>query len=146
MANPLIQSRPSLHAAIELLTSAGLPTSDLTEAHLAHFFYSGSAAAPSGLVGLEFCGPYGLLRSLVVIPAFRSCGLGRALLDYAESHARAEGARSLFLLTTTAESFFHRHGYATAERASAPAEIRSTREFADICPASSAFMVKRLVA
>jgi amino-acid N-acetyltransferase len=145
MSNPLIQSRPSLPAAVALLSSAGLPTSDLTEAHLEHFFYCGSAVALNGLVGLEFCGPYALLRSLVVIPAFRSCGLGRALVDHAESHARAEGAQSLFLLTTTAESFFHRQGYASAERANAPAEIRGTREFADICPTSSAFMVKRLV-
>jgi amino-acid N-acetyltransferase len=145
MANPLIQSRPLLPAAVALLSSVGLPTSDLTEAHLEHFFYCGSAAALSGLVGVEICRPYALLRSLVVIPAFRSCGLGRALVDHAESHARAEGAQSLFLLTTTAESFFHRHGYAPAERANAPAEIRGTREFADICPASSAFMVKRLV-
>ena len=145
MANPLIQLHPSLPAAVALLRSEGLPASDLTEAHLAHFFYSGSATAPSGLVGLEFCGPYALLRSLIVIPAFRSCGLGRALVDHAESHARAEGAQALFLLTTTAESFFQRHGYASAERASAPAEIRGTREFTDICPASSAFMVKRLV-
>jgi hypothetical protein len=74
MSNPLIQSRPSLPAAVALLSSAGLPTSDLTEAHLEHLFY-----------------------------------------------------------------------YASAERANAPAEIRGTREFADICPTSSAFMVKRLV-
>jgi amino-acid N-acetyltransferase len=145
MANPLIRSRPSLPAAVALLSSAGLPISDLTEAHLEHFFYCGSAVELSGLVGLEFCGPYALLRSLVVIPAFRSCGLGRALVDHAESHARAEGAQALFLLTTTAESFFQRRGYAPAERGSAPAEIRGTREFTDICPASSAFMVKRLV-
>jgi amino-acid N-acetyltransferase len=145
MVQTIIQSSPPLPAAVALLTSAGLPTSDLTQELLAHFFYSGSATAPSGLIGLEFCGPHALLRSLVVIPDSRSNGLGSALLDHAEAHARAAGARSLFLLTTTAESFFRRRGFVSAQRDSAPVEIRSTREFADICPASSAFLVKRLV-
>ena len=145
MAQTLIQSGPSLPAVVTLLTSAGLPISDLTHELLAHFFYSGSAAAPSGLVGLEFCGPHALLRSLVVIPNCRSSGLGSALVDHAEAHARAAGAQSLFLLTTTAEAFFRRRGYVSAQRPSAPPEIRGTREFADICPASSAFLVKRLV-
>jgi N-acetylglutamate synthase-like GNAT family acetyltransferase len=50
----------------------------------------------------------------------------------------------MYLLTTTAAGFFERRGYVAAARESAPAEIRATREFADICPASSAFMVKHL--
>jgi amino-acid N-acetyltransferase len=145
MVHPMIQSGPSLCVATALLTSAGLPASDLTGAHLAHFFYSGSAGAPNGLIGLEFRGPHALLRSLIVVPDSRSGGLGSALVEHAESYAREQGVQSLFLLTTTAESFFSRRGYALTERESAPPEIRSTREFADICPASSAFMVKRLV-
>ncbi len=54
------------------------------------------------------------------------------------------GVRSLFLLTTTAEEFFGQRGYARVARESAPETIRSTREFADICPASSVLMVKHL--
>jgi amino-acid N-acetyltransferase len=145
-APPLvIQSGPSLSGAIGLLTSAGLPVSDVTTAHLANFFYCGASGSPDGLVGLEFCGSNALLRSLAVVPGLRSSGLGTALVVHAESRARAQGIQSLFVLTTTAESFFLSRGYAPVERHSAPAEIRSTREFAEICPASSAFMVKRLV-
>ena len=138
----VIQSPPSLAGAVALLERAGLPVSDLTDAHLNHFFYCGSAAEPDGLIGLELYGQQALLRSLVVAPALRSKGMGGVLLGHAESHAREAGVQSIFLLTTTAETFFRQRGYVTMDRANAPASIRATREFADICPASSAFMVK----
>jgi len=139
-----IHARPARQAAVRLLEAAGLPVEDLTDDHMAHFYFVGPATKPTGLVGLELCGGTALLRSLVVAPELRSAGLGRLLVERAESHARAHGASSMFLLTTTAESFFRHLGYASADRASAPPEIRATREFASICPASSAFLTKQL--
>jgi amino-acid N-acetyltransferase len=144
MAMHVIARHPTRVAAVTLLESAALPTADLTEAHMEHFLYAGPAASPHGLVGLEFCGEDALLRSLAVAPGLRSAGLGSALVQHAETYAHERGAHAVFLLTTTAETFFARRGYAPAARESAPAAIRSTREFADICPASSAFMVKYL--
>jgi amino-acid N-acetyltransferase len=131
-------------AAEALLKAASLPTRDLTDAHMEHFFYCGLAAAPMGLVGIEICGEFALLRSLAVADGRRSGGLGSALVARAEQHARFSGVKALYLLTTTAEDFFRRRGYVTASRESAPTEIRQSREFADICPASSALMVKEL--
>ena len=139
-----IHANPSREAATRVLQAVSLPVEDLTDGHMEHFFYVGAASAPSGLVGLELCGSAALLRSLVVDPGVRGTGMGRRLVEKAEAHARARGARAMFLLTTTAEEFFRRLGYANAERASAPAEIRATREFASVCPASSAFMTKIL--
>jgi amino-acid N-acetyltransferase len=144
MTIEIIQRKPAKSAVIALLTAADLPTADLSDAHLEHFFYCGSAVDPTGLVGLELYGPTALLRSLVVKPERRSAGLGATLVAHAEAHARAQNVRSIYLLTTTAEAFFKRLGYAAAPRDSAPPEIRATREFAEICPASSAFLVKRL--
>lgn len=141
---PGISPRPSLQAAMALLEAAQLPTSDLTAAHCEHFFYSGARDAPTGLVGLELLGDVALLRSLVVSPARRGRGDGAMLLARAEEHARTLGVRELYLLTTTAEPFFAKHGYTRAARESAPPAIRGTREFADICPASSAFMSHKL--
>jgi amino-acid N-acetyltransferase len=141
-----IQRRPSLEAAAALLASADLPVADLTAALMENFFFVGSATAPDGLVGVQFCGPDALLRSLVVAPSRRSTGLGCALVAHAEAHARTRGARAVYLLTTTAEAFFRRRGYVHADRDKAPAAIRSTHEFSDICPASSAFLVKPLPA
>ena len=145
MASPSnISSRPSFAAAVKLLKSAGLPTEDLTAAHCENFYFAGPAEGPTGLVGLELFGDVALLRSLVVCAERRGSGEGTALLKHAEEHARQNGVHSLYLLTTTAEAFFARHGYTRASRESAPPAIRATREFAGICPASSAFMTRTL--
>jgi len=144
MNDPAISKGPPLTAATQLLADAGLPTNDLTDLHCQNFFYLGPATAPTGLVGLEMFGDVALLRSLVVAPAGRSAGAGTRLVRHAEAQARANGVRQLYLLTTTAAAFFERRGYRTASRDDAPAAIRATREFAGLCPASSAFMSKPL--
>ena len=135
---------PTLSGAIHLLASAGLPASDLTDAHMGSFFYAGSAVAPDAMIGVEIYGPDALLRSLVVSPALREHGLGGLLVDKAEQYAHECGVSTLYLLTTTAEKFFLARGYSSAERAAAPPSIRSTPEFAGLCPASSAFLSKHL--
>jgi amino-acid N-acetyltransferase len=139
-----ISAGPAPEAARGLLAAANLPTSDLTDEQLTGFFYCGPATAPSALIGLEIYGAEALLRSLVVDPSLRSTGLGSALVERAEAHAATHGVGTLYLLTTTAETFFARRGYHRIDRAVAPAAIRSTREFGGLCPASSAFMFKRL--
>jgi amino-acid N-acetyltransferase len=144
MSENAIRARPGREAAATLLQSASLPASDLTDAHMEHFYFCGPAGNPAGLIGLEICGPDALLRSLVVAPDHRAGGIGGRLLNHAEAEARRMGIRTLYLLTTTAEAFFARRGYVAADREKAPPDIRSTREFAGLCPASSAFMLKAL--
>ena len=140
----VIRPRPSLAAAKAVLAAMNLPDGDLTDSHCEHFFYWGPAHEPTGLVGLELFGDVALLRSLAVTAESRSSGMGSALVRHAESHALSQGVRTLYLLTTTAEGFFARHGFARAARDAAPPAIRSTPEFAGICPASAAFMSKQL--
>jgi amino-acid N-acetyltransferase len=139
-----ITARPPLAAAVALLRAADLPTEDLTNSHLEHFFVAGPPESALGLVGLELFGRYALLRSLVVNPQARTAGIGSRLVGHAEAYAHSGGVESIYLLTTTAEGFFAARGYARAERRTAPESIRGTREFASLCPASSAFMVKHL--
>jgi amino-acid N-acetyltransferase len=139
-----ISARPGYEATIRILREADLPTEDIGTAHLEHFSYVGPATEPTGLVGLEIFGDVALLRSLVVVPSRRGSGDGQRLLSHAEEQAKASGVRELYLLTTTAETFFAKRGFERASRDSAPPAIRSTREFSGICPASSAFMSKRL--
>jgi amino-acid N-acetyltransferase len=138
------QTRPTREGVVRLLDSAKLPSEDLTDAHLAHFFCVGDVSNPRGVIGLELFGRHALLRSLAVAPDHRRAGLATALVNHAEAYARSQGVTSIFLLTTTAEDFFKRRGYLPADRASAPAAIRTTREFAGLCPASSAFLFKAL--
>jgi amino-acid N-acetyltransferase len=140
----MIRERPPQSSVVALLEAEGLPASDLTEAHLQHFFFTATDGTPSALVGLEIYGRDALLRSLVVSAAARTQGLGSALVLHAEQYAAAHEVRALYLLTTTAESFFEHRGYRRIDRAEAPSAIQSTREFAGLCPASSAFMIKRL--
>jgi amino-acid N-acetyltransferase len=140
----MIRERPPHSSVVALLEAEGLPASDLTETHLEHFFFTGSDGAPSALVGLEIYGEAALLRSLVVSAAARTQGLGSALVRHAEEYAAARQVRALYLLTSTAEPYFERRGYRRIDRSEAPPSIQSTREFASLCPSSSAFMIKRL--
>jgi len=140
----MIRERPPHLSVVALLEAEGLPASDLTDTHLEHFFFTGTDDAPSALVGLEIYGEAALLRSLVVSAAARTKGLGSALVLHAEEYAAAHQVRALYLLTTTAEPYFEHRGYRRIDRSQAPPPIQSTREFASLCPASSAFMIKRL--
>jgi amino-acid N-acetyltransferase len=140
----MIRGRPTRSTAVALLQAQGLPVSDITGEHLEHFFFVGSDGSPTGLVGLELYGADALLRSLVVAENARGKGWGSTLIDHAEQYAASKGVRSIYLLTTTAEAFFKRLGYERIERSDAPPSIERTREFAGLCPASSAFMSKRI--
>ena len=139
-----IFAKPNEAAVKQLLSESGLPIEDITAQHLHHFFGCGSGLELEGLVGLELFSEVALLRSLAVASSRRGTGVGSRLVAHAERHARDQGVQSLYLLTTTAEAFFMRRGYARVPREDAPAAIKTTSEFSGICPASSAFMVKYL--
>jgi amino-acid N-acetyltransferase len=144
VTQPVISVRPDLGAVKGLLTAARLPDGDLTDAHLEHFFHAGRDSQPLGIVGVELLGELGLLRSLVVRDESRDSGLGSALVEHVEGYARSRGVRELYLLTTTAQAFFAARGYHALARDRAPEAIKSTREFAGICPASAVLMSKQL--
>jgi amino-acid N-acetyltransferase len=139
-----ILTHPSEFEVKRLLTESGLPTSDLSEGHRVQFLGWGQEPELEGVVGLEVYGDVALLRSLAVAPGRRESGLGSRLVAHAERQAWENGVKSLYLLTTTAEDFFLRRGYAKISREEAPAAIKATKEFSGICPVSSAFMVKYL--
>lgn len=127
-----------------LLQGNQLPTSDIEAGVEVLLFVAGSAQQPRGVVGIQVFGTVALLRSLAVSTSERGTGLGSALVQHAERQAAALGVSALYLLTTTAESYFAGHGYSTASRREAPAAIASSDQFSSLCPGSSAFMVKVL--
>jgi len=94
-----------------------------------------------GVAGVEVHGTRGLLRSLAVAPDARGDGLGTSLLRDRVAWADYRRLESVHLLTTSASGYFARHGFMTADRAKAPAEIRATKEFKEVCPASAVLMV-----
>jgi amino-acid N-acetyltransferase len=139
-----ITTKPDEAAVKRLLAESGLPTADITAGHLEHFFGCSENDDLAAVVGLELYGAVGLLRSLAVAAPGRGRGVGKRLVAHAERYACARGVGALYLLTTTAEAFFQRLGYERVPRDAVPEAIKATREYAGICPASSAVMARRL--
>jgi len=125
------------------LEAEGLPSADLREPGVRLFAF-GDGGAAIGYAGLEVYGTDALLRSVVVDPARRSVGLGRAIVETTLAEARRLGATRAFLLTNTAKAYFERLGFVAIDRASAPETILSTRQAAGLCPSSAPLMVKTL--
>ncbi|RZI42539.1 GNAT family N-acetyltransferase [Herbaspirillum sp. HC18] len=134
-----------LPAIQALLDSNALPSSDLTEDHLKHFIVLAQASRIAGSVGLEIHGENALLRSLAVDTMMRGEGLGARLLELIEERAQDLGVRQLYLLTTSAATFFEHNGYDRIERAAVPETIRNTRQFTGICPSSATCLSKKLI-
>ncbi|WP_459192991.1 arsenic resistance N-acetyltransferase ArsN2 [Halosimplex sp. J119] len=103
-----------------------------------------AARDPVAVGGLETYGADALLRSLVVVESARGEGVGSAVCDALEERARTDGVDRLYLLTTTAAAFFAARGYEEIERTDAPAAIRETTQFADLCPSSATCLSKTL--
>ena len=106
----IIQRKPSETAVKKLLASAQLPITDITPEHMEHFFGSWAGSSLEGVVGVEIYGSAALLRSLAVVASRRCSALGAKLLAEVEQYAMEKGVRSIFLLTTTAESYFMKQG------------------------------------
>ena len=94
--------------------------------------------------GVELHLPYGLLRSVAVAEQFRSQGIAGEMVEHLTKQARAQGVRELYLLTTTARSFFERLGFTVLERQYAPVAIQTTSQFSELCPGTASFMHKQL--
>jgi N-acetylglutamate synthase-like GNAT family acetyltransferase len=127
-----------LPAALALVRSAGLPE-DL-EPHFRNFVVADRDGVVIGAAGLEIHGNRALLRSLVVAPSSRTVGIGSSLTRAVIEEARQGSIREVFLLTLDAARLFERLGFRHVERAEAPAEIRKTREFSELCPSTARLM------
>ena len=135
---PEIELKPAQPAQFDaiarLLRAAGLPVEDLDVAMLDAFVVATEGEICVGVAGLEIYESYALLRSLAVEPRHRSRGLGAQLVDTVETEAQARGVTALYLLTTTAATFFERVGYTAHDRAAVPPAIAATTEFSSLCP------------
>ncbi len=128
----------------QLLEQSGLPSSDLTPELLQHFLVWREGATLTAVIGLELLGDTALLRSLAVSGTRQGGGIGRQMVQAAETLARNHGIGTLYLLTTTAERYFAGLGYRHTPRDAAPPALRATPQFSSLCPASSSFMLKDL--
>jgi N-acetylglutamate synthase-like GNAT family acetyltransferase len=138
-------ARADLPALEALLRSVDLPTAGVAES-VESFVLAEADGRLVGAAGLEVHGRDGLLRSVAVDPSLRGRGLGARLTERVLRGARAAGLRRVYLLTTTAEDYFPRHGFRRIARAEASADVQESVEFREACPASAAVMALDLEA
>lgn len=123
-----------------LLEEADLPLEGLEEQWGPGYAVAVEDDDVIGAAGIERYGRWGLLRSVVTAPGHRGRGVAGQLVRDRLAWARTEGLAGVFLLTTTAASYFPRLGFEEVERESLPLEIRESREFAGVCPDSAVAM------
>ena len=139
--SPVTPGWDDLPSMRQLLTLVSLPLASLEAQFPDAFVVCRGGGGIVGMAGLERHGSAGLLRSVAVLPSQRGTGVGRQLVHNRLQHARELGLRDVFLLTTTASGYFSRFGFTLTERASAPALLLESPEFAGVCPSSAACFV-----
>jgi amino-acid N-acetyltransferase len=129
---------------LDLLERAGLPTQGVDPDALTNFVIAEHEGRPVGVVGVELYRDSALLRSAAVDEGWRGSGVGGALVDRALALTRQRGIRDVFLLTTTAEDYFPRFGFACIARESVPEAVQASAEFQCACPSSAVAMRKTI--
>jgi amino-acid N-acetyltransferase len=132
-----------VEAIEQLLIGMKLPTEGVAD-WVEQFWVGEDGDRVVGVAGMERYGEAGLLRSVAVAPDWRGSGMGRALVDRVLAESRAAGVYDIFLLTTTAESYFPRLGFACVDRGCVPEAVRGSAEFTGACPASAVVMRRNL--
>jgi amino-acid N-acetyltransferase len=126
-------------AVAALLGGLNLPMDGVSE-WFDQFWVGDHSGTVVAVAGMERYGNSGLLRSVAVAPEWQGSGIGRALVDRVLDDGRAAGIQDVYLLTTTAEHYFPRLGFACVDRESVPAAVRQSAEFTGACPSSAVVM------
>lgn len=133
-----------LASVTALLRETGLPTAGVAES-LPHFLVAEHEGEMVAVAGLELYGSSGMLRSVAVHPTWRGSGLARQLIDRLLADAQQRGIQDIYLMTTTAEHYFPRFGFACIARTDVPGAVKESVEFREACPASALVMRKTLI-
>lgn len=135
--------RSEITSIKKLLHSVGLPDSDLENAPV-HFvgIRENNEIIASG--ALEIYGKNAVLRSVAVKKDFQKSGFGKQIVGFLEQKAGEQEIEKLFLLTTTAESFFKKLKYHTIQRDLCPDVIKTSEQFKSVCPYTAICLSKNL--
>jgi amino-acid N-acetyltransferase len=137
-------ARPhDLGRVLELLREEKLPERGVVD-QFGHYIVVRNLGQLIGACGLELHGEYGLLRSLVVDKGARGQGAGDCLVRGAVDLGQKLGVCGLYLLTTNAQRYFERYGFAPCAREAAPPPIREAWEVREGCPRDAALMQRAL--
>lgn len=126
-----------------LLKEDRLPYQDISE-KLADLFIGCVNSEAIGIGGLEVYQNSGLLRSLVVERSYRGRGYGKTFTAHLLRYAKSVNVERVYLLTTTATTFFTQLGFEKIDRSLAPSVIQNTSQFTSLCPASAICLLKEV--
>ncbi len=93
---------------------------------------------------LEKRGDYALLRSVAIKENYKNKGLGKFFCNELLKISKEKNIKALYLLTTTAASFFESLGFIECQRESVPSEVQSSKQFSLTCPKSAKCLMKNL--
>jgi amino-acid N-acetyltransferase len=122
-----------------LLEANGLPTAGVEE-HWKTFIIARDGDKMVACGGAEAYQVAALLRSIAVLPDYRSHGIGRRIVRQLLDRLASRGLREFYLLTTTAEEYFRKRGFKTIDRDEVHPQLLSSREMQDACPATATCM------
>ncbi|MCU7933305.1 MAG: GNAT family N-acetyltransferase [Candidatus Thiodiazotropha sp. (ex Dulcina madagascariensis)] len=132
-----------LQAIKGLLDIGKLPSDDCAE-HLEDFILIEEKGKIIGMGGLEIYGAVGLVRSIVVDPAYRGGGIAKNIFRLIEVRAIGLGIDRLYLLTASATGYFERLGFTIQKRSEVPASVMETKQFKELCPSSARVMFREV--
>jgi len=128
---------------LALLDRHHLPPDGLRD-HLATTIVARDGDRIVGSAALELYPDGALLRSVAVAAERQGQGLGRELALSAIRLAQDSRLPAIYLLTTTAEDYFPKLGFARITRGDVPATVQQSIEFTSACPSSAIVMRKQL--
>lgn len=121
-----------------------LPSEDISLNNSYFKLYRDSNNDLVGSGGLEFYGPYALLRSLAVSQKLRGLLVGKQIVRDLLHEASNRKIKAVYLLTNSAYHFFTKFGFTELNREQVPNRIKSASEFVSVCPTSAQVMVRAL--
>ena len=128
-----------LESIKSVLLANSLPT-DGVEEHWKTFLIARDGEKVVGCGGAEAYQFAALIRSVAVMPEYRSHGIGRKLVRQLLDRLASRGLREFYLLTTTAEEYFRKRGFKTIDRDEVHPQLLGSREFQGACPDSAVCM------
>lgn len=135
---------PDDEGFLSALQDAGLLTESLSGPNSANFAFAGKSGEPVAYGGYTVLGGLSMLRSVVVLPQWRSQGVGARMVTALISQLQGINIKSVYLLTENADMFFSDLGFSAIARSDAPQVIQETRQFAHHCPEDAVLMARPL--
>ena len=132
-------SADDVPVVLQFLEQNQLPVAGLAD-HADSLWVARRGGPIVGSIALELYGGGALLRSAAVDARARGLGLGARLTHVALAAARDAGLPAVYLLTTTAENYVPKFGFAEITRADVPDDVQGSIEFRSACPSSAVVM------